>query len=289
MVRLLLTSVFALSASAYVGALETVPRGQLKIQANYNEPALANDARWRMQMPETWLGLTAAETINTSVFVGHVQFGFDPLADDPSVSFVAEQAYVSWNQNAFSLWGGRLPTLEQVYLEDLYSGLLSLPDSGLGAADRYNDSENNAVRLDYRSGDYLVFSTQWQIDETNDDLLWHSAGAVQTNEGSVSLTYRKDGDADAIWGNQITWLTGNTAVSGAWVAQDGIQEWDAEVRFNSATVQYFVGYGQDANNDQRWAAGIHQGLSEAMTSYSEVIWWPEIETWQWNTGFQLAF
>jgi len=272
-----------------VSAIEALPRGQLQLQATYFDPAIGDDARWALAMPNNFVGVTAVENLTSSTLMGHWQVGIDPLSTDADVVLKPQLAFLSWRQGIVNLWGGRLPSLERVYLEESYSGHLSLQNKGLVASQFYDPSELKAVRLDATSGDYLVFTGQWIIDENSQDLAWSAATAIQAPEGSLSLTYRKNGDTAALWGSHVSWQSGNVVLSGVWVYQEELLGWDMEARFLSQGVESFVGFSQDDNKQNRWSIGVHQILSSAVTNYSEIVRWSQSKQWQWTTGFQIKF
>lgn len=270
-------------------ALEANPSGQLQAQVTYNEPEIANDARWLLTMPMAELGVTVVEPLQTSTLIGQVTLGFEPLQETGALSLTPEEVYLSWRQAAFNLWAGRLPTLEKAYLHDLYGGLNSVEDKGLGIAEFYERTENGAIRVDVASGEYTQLSAQWEIDETAESWPWSLAAAISTNEGTLSVTYRNNPEGAGIWGNQLSWKSGNSVLSGAWMYQEGVLAWDTELRVAGQSSTPFISYGIDGDENTRWAGGITQYLTEAVTNYSEVLWWPEDERWAWSTGFKLQF
>lgn len=277
------------SLMSSVFAVDAVPRGQLQLQATYFEPKIGADARWALAMPNNFIGITAVENLTNSALMGHWQVGIDPLVEANQVELQPQLAFLNWRQGVINLWGGRLPSLEKAYLEDVYAGTLSLPAKGLAVQPFYAASENKAVRIDATSGENLVFSGQWVIDENVDELVWSAATAVQSPEGSFALTYHKDADNGALWGNYISWQSGNVVLSGVWMYQKKIVGWDLEARFLSQGVESFIGFSQDANEANRWSIGLHQKLSPSVTNYSEVVRWSQTGNWQWTTGFQLRF
>ncbi|WP_196157083.1 hypothetical protein [Reinekea sp. G2M2-21] len=276
-----------LPVSSY--ALDAIPRGQLQLQASYYEPTVANDAHWAISMPNSNIGLTAVESLDNSTIIGHWQVGIDPLSEGQEALLTQQQAFLSWQQGIINLWAGRLPSLEQAFLEDKYQGLLSLSDKGLAVSGQYDNSERNAVRIDAASGEYLVFSGQWIIDENSDALVWSVASSLQTPEGSIAVTYRKPEGRDAIWGNRVTWLSGSLSFSGVWMLQGEVLGWDVEARMSNAKTQSFLGFSKDLADENRWSVGVQQMLSPAVTNYSELLWWSDAERWQWSTGFQMRF
>ncbi len=276
-----------LPVSSY--ALDAIPRGQLQLQTSYYEPTVANDAHWAISMPNSNIGLTAVESLDSSTIIGHWQVGIDPLSEGQEAMLTQQQAFLSWQQGIINLWAGRLPSLEQAFLEDKYQGLLSLSDKGLAVGGQYDNSERNAVRIDAASGEYLVFSGQWIIDENSDALLWSAASSLQTPDGSIAVTYRKPEAGDAIWGNRVTWLSGSLSFSGVWMLQGEVLGWDVEARMSNAKTQSFLGFSKDLADENRWSVGVQQMLSPSVTNYSELLWWSDAERWQWSTGFQMRF
>jgi len=271
-----------------VQAIEVTPRGQIQLQANYLEPKLANGKHWALSMPDNSFGVMAAEQLSNSILIGHWQVGIDPLASGETAVLTQEQAYLNWRQGIMGLWAGRLPSVEQAFLVDLTNNHLALPNKGLAIGDLVALSENNAVRLDISSGDYLVFTGQWIIDDTEEDIELSAATVVRSPEGTISLTYRKPPGEEALWGNQITWDVGSTSLSAVWMYQEEILGWDITARSKMQKVHSFVSYSVKGD-EARWSVGVQQQLSEAVTNYSEIIWWPDDSGWQWSTGFQMKF
>jgi hypothetical protein len=284
----LISTLVALIAPS-ASALEAVPRGNIQIQASYAEPEIGEDAQWSVDMPNTYIGLTAVEQLSSSSIVAHLQFGLDPLSQDEQATFEQQDAYLNWNQGVVSLWAGRLPSLETVYLEDLYSGAYSLPSKGLFIASEYPALENQAVRLDVLSGEYLVFSGQWLFDESESGLEWSTAAALNTPEGSISIVYRKTEDDSGVWGNQITWESRTSSVSAVWMFQDGVIAWNVEGRAKVQTFETFLSYGANKDKQRQYILGLQQPLSEAITNFTELSWQPDTELWQWSTGFNVSF
>jgi hypothetical protein len=270
-------------------AVDAVPRGNIQVQGSYSEAEIGDDARWSVEMPNTYIGLTAVEQLSSSSIVAHLQFGLDPLSQEDQVVFEQQDAYLNWNQGVVSLWAGRLPSLETVYLEDLYSGAYSIPSKGLFIASEYSALENQAVRVDVLSGEYLVFSGQWLLTGSEQETQWSTAAALNTPEGSISIVYRKAQDDSGIWGNQITWESSTSAVSAVWMFQDGVVAWNVEGRAKVQTFEAFLSYGADQEDQRQYVLGVQQPLSEVITNFSELSWQPDTEFWQWSTGFNVSF
>jgi hypothetical protein len=286
---LCMSAVTLLGFSAGAFAIESTTRGQLQLQATYYEPEIGDDSRWALSMPNGYIGVTAAEQLASSAIIAHWQVGVDPLADGTEAALTQQEAYINWSQGIVSLWAGRLASLENAYLESFYKGAFSLPAKGIQASSSYEQQENSAVRLDVSSGDSLVFSGQWIIDENESETEWSAAGAIRTPEGTVSVTYRKPEGEAAIWGNQITWEGQTTSVSAVWLLQEEVVAWDVEARGKVQALETFLGFGKDSLERSRYVAGIHQRLSTAVTNFSEFMWRPDEDEWQWTTGFQVTF
>ncbi len=270
-------------------AAEVKPSGQLQLQGNYMDTPLADGSHWQVAMPDGRFGVTVAEPLATSALIGHWQVIIDPLAEDDEVVLRQHQAYLNWRKGIFSLWGGRLATVEQAFLVDLSPSLLSQAQKGLSVGSLVTQSENKAIRVDMASGDAIVVTGQWVIDESLPGTQWSAATVLRTPEGVVALTYRNVPDESPIWGNLISWNVGSAAFSGVWLYQDELLAWDISARSQTKSVQSFVGYRVLGDDEGRWSVGLQQSASESVTGFSEVYWLPAGQSWQWSSGFQIKF
>ncbi|EAR07790.1 hypothetical protein [Reinekea blandensis] len=278
----------AISLSAMSVAVEVQPNAQLQVQAEYHRPSSSDSGDWSIQMPSSHFGISAVETLASSRFYGVLSFAVAPDASS-SVELGQRFAYLGWQQGFLNIQAGQIPTLEYSYLESAVRGLMSLPTRGIGLSQNFTDSEQQAVRLEARSGEYLRIATQWVLTEDQSDLPWHAAAKLETPEGHVAVTYRKRPDEPAFWGNEITWNSENTEISAIWGAQDGTLEWDLFLTLSPDALETTFGYGQRPDDVTRWSVGLYQPLSPALTSYSELIHWSDERNWRWTSGFQLTF
>jgi len=274
-----------------ISAVEVQPIGQVQAQTDFGEPDSGGESRWSLAMDQSFVGLAAVETLETSAIKAHWQVGINPLADsDVDVVLEPQQAFIAWNQGVFGLTVGRLESLEQSNLISLSNNLLSLSNKGMSVASYFEPYENKALRLDIGYGQFMTFSGQWVIDESTSDTPWSISSVVNTAEGSISATYRKAEDEDAFWGTQLTWYGSGNSVTAAWVYQDELLTWDASIRTYGQKTQSFLSFSSsNDSSDKRWAAGVQQPLSESVMNFSEVLWWPDTDKVDWSTGFRLSF
>jgi hypothetical protein len=274
-------------------AAEVQPSGQLQFQGNYFDTPLAEGSHWQVAMPDGRFGVTAAEPLAASALIGHWQVAIDPLAEGDEVVLRPHQAYLNWRRGIVSLWGGRLATVEQTFLVDLSSNLVSQSQKGLAVGSVVDSlmtpSENKAIRVDLASGDALVVTSQWVIDDEQPDAQWSGATVLRTPEGVIALTVRNVPNRSPIWGNLIQWNMGNAVFSGVWLYRDELLAWDFSARSQRQSLQTFVAYRVLGDEEGRWSVGIQQAASESMTGFSEVYWLPAGQGWQWSTGFQIRF
>lgn len=275
----------ALTAAAPAYAVVAQPTGQIQIQAAYVSEAV-NSKSWLLQMPNTYIGVTAVESLPNGTFTAHWQAGFEPFDDELALD--QQQMFINWQQGVFSLWGGELPSLEATYIESDPEPVISVARGGLAVANHILEVEKKAIRADFQSGEALLFSGQWVMDETQDEMTWSLAAIVQSPEGSLASTYRKTEAGDSQWGTKARWTSGTATLVGATVFQEEILAWDLGIQFQGARSVTFVNYGVEGDNDGLWRVGIHQMLTAALVNFSEIVW-DEDKDLQWSTGFQLNF
>jgi len=278
-----------LLCAAPIQAAEVKPSGQLQFQGDYLDSPLADGSHWQLAMPDGRFGVTVAEPLATSALIGRWQVAIDPLAEDDEVELRQHQAYLNWRKGIVSLWGGRLATVEQTFLVDLSSNLMSQSQKGLAVGSLITPSENKAIRVDLASGDAIVVTSQWVIDDSLPGTQWSGATVLRTAEGVIAVTVRNVPNKSAIWGNLIQWTMGNAVLSGVWLYQDELLAWDLSARSQTQSLQSFVAYRVLGEDEGRWSVGIHQATSESVTGFSEVYWLPADQGWQWSTGFQMKF
>ena len=275
--------------ASQVLAAQVSPSGQLQFQGDYFDRPLADGSHWQLAMPQSRVGVTAAEPLGRSALIGLWQVAIDPLAENDAVVLRQHQAYLNWRQGAVSVRGGRLATVEQAFLIELAPSLLSRSQKGLAVGGLVQTSENRALRVDVASGETFRVTSQWVIDETQPDPQWSAATVVRTPEGVIAVTYRNVPNASPIWGNLVTWNLGSSALSGLWLYQDELLAWDLSARSQGQSTQTFVGYRVLGSDAGRWSAGLQQSLSESVTGFSELYWLPTNQDWLWSTGFQIKF
>ncbi|MEJ2042416.1 MAG: hypothetical protein P8X74_07375 [Reinekea sp.] len=271
-----------------VMAVEVKPTGQFQAQISYYHTDVEDSTGWALEMPDNFFGITAVEQLANSVILGTVELGFEPLADDALTPEV-QQAYMGWNQSVFSLAAGRMKSLEETYIVDYAGYLKGLDRGGLQAAAYIQPFESEAVRLTTQAGQSLSFSGQMQMDPDTPEALWSLAALASTTEGTVSVTYRNVPDESALWGMQMTWVSGTVSLSGAYMYQDEMLGYDIDLSMLSNGSEGFIGYSRSKDDGKRWQLGIHQNLAQTITSYSELLWLPDDSSWQWTTGFQLTY
>lgn len=280
--------VISFALAAPVLAAETQSSGNLQAQVSYYEPKYSDNRHWVLEMPDSYVGLTAYEELDGATLLGYIEVGLDILSDsDDAAEF--DQAYLSWTQSAYSISAGQMKTLEQSYIIDNASYLKGVDRGGSQASLYTSEFETNALRVTAQSSEQLAFSGQVVLDPDTSELEWSLATLVSTSEGTISLTYRDVPEESPLWGNQITWVSGTTSLSGAYIYQDELLGYDVNLSMSSDGVEAFFGYSRTEDDDNRWQVGVHQTMSDAVSGYSELLWEPEDSEWFWTTGFQLAF
>lgn len=278
-----------LLAASYGYAVDVRPSAELQVQAEYVNLGAVDSGDWSVQLPVSRFGVSATEALDSGRFDGRLSFEAD-TGTDSSVQLTRRFAYLTWRQGVMNLWAGQLPSLEYSYLQSPFNGLYSLQSKGIGLSDRYSVSENQAVRVEAASGEYIVLASQWILEKDQSELPWQAAGIIQTPEGHISLTYRKPPGESVFWGSQITWIGQQTELSAVWGYQDEFLEWDTFLTYKSESLKVTAGYGKRPDDATRWSLGIYQPLSQAITSYSELIFWSgNSDDWHWNTGFNMTF
>lgn len=271
-------------------AVDVLPSGQLQVQADYSSEESNAGAHWRLTTPNSHVGLTAVEQSELGTFVGVWQVGVNPITDDETqATLVPQDAYLNWRRDIFSIYGGRLPSLEQVMLIDLTENQHSRESNGLAIGTYVSQTENEALRVDIASGESFVVSAQWLLDES-DELSWRTGAVLRTPEGTASLTIRRDPGQDIVWGNQLTVLMGDWSIAGALLYDnDEILAWDLVAQANLQTLIGFLSYNVLADQQGQWAVGLKQPFSEALLGFSEITWHREDDSWSWSTGVRMTF
>lgn len=309
-------SLLLMVVSSVALAAESRVTGQLQVQGAYLEPALDGEGRWYLQAPNSWLGLEVLESISGSQYRGVLEVDLDPLSVDEPVA--SRQVFIEWRQPLYSIRGGRLRSLEQRLLADPIDHMHGFDGGQMTSSDRFfdalaidavaidNNSARNALSLEQPSieftasnGELMYVSGQWTFeDESAASSLqqWAVAAGLDTPEGSVALTYRRNDDFDAgLFGSSILWQSDGLQLGGSALYRDEIVAWDLVGAYQVATVVSKLSYGRDGQTDSTddeasyWAFGIDQVFSDAILNYSEIRWQPEPEQWRWMTGFRLTF
>ena len=275
----------ALQMAAPAFAIQAQPSGQVQIQAAYVSEAI-NDHNWLVQMPNTYIGVSALESLPSGTFRAHWRAGFEPFADELTLD--QQQMYVQWQQGAFALWGGELPTLESVLIESEMSTLVSAARGGLAVANYIVPTEKKALRADFQSNEAVLFTGQWVFDETKTDQQWSIGAVVQSPEGSIATTYRQTEAGNNQWGTRLRWVSGTTTFFAATLYEESLLAWDVGLQVQGARAMSFVNYSVDGDEDGLWRLGLHQNLTQSLINFSEIVWDADANL-QWSTGFQLKF
>ncbi|WP_028669416.1 hypothetical protein [Saccharospirillum impatiens] len=303
-------SVILMAGSGLAWGAESRVTGQLQVQGAYLEPALDGEGRWYLQAPNSWLGLEVLESVTGSQYRAVLEVDLDPLSVDEPVS--SRQMFIEWLQPLYSIRGGQLRSLEQRLLADPINHMHGFDGGQSTPSDRFsnalaidNYSVRNALGLEQPSieftasnGELMYVSGQWTFeDEAASSSLqqWAVAAGLDTPEGSVALTYRRNDDFDAgLFGSSILWQSDGLQLGGSALYREDVVAWDVVGAYQAGTVVSKLSYGrdnpQDASDEARyWAFGIDQVFSESILNYSEIRWQPEPEQWRWMTGFRLTF
>lgn len=280
--------VSGLAAPAY--AVDVMPSGQLQVQADYSSEESNLPAKWRLSTPNSHVGLAAIEESELGTFIGVWQVGVNPITDDDAqATLVPQDAYLNWRRDIFSLYAGRLPSLEQVMLVDLTENQHSRLSNGLAVGTEVNETENESMRIDFASGESFVVSAQWLLDDS-EELSWRTGAVLRTPEGTASLTIRSDPGQDVVWGNQLTLLMGDWSLAGALLYDnDEVLAWDVVAQTNLQTLVGFLSYNVLSDQQGQWAIGLKQSFSEALLGFSEITWHREQDGWSWSTGLRMTF
>lgn len=299
-----------LGASGLAWGAESRLTGQLQVQGAYLEPAVEGGGRWYLQAPNSWLGLEVLESVAGSQYRAVLEADLDPLSVDEAVS--SRQVFIEWLQPLYSIRGGQLRSLEQRLLADPidqmhgFDGMQATSDdrfTGALAIDTYRarnrtGSGQPGIEFTASNGELMYVSGQWTFeDETSSSSLqqWAVAAGLDTPEGSLALTYRRNDAFDAgLFGSSILWQNDGLELGGSALYRDEIVAWDLVGAYQAGTVVSKLSYGRDRPDDavdevSYWAFGIDQVFSDAILSYSEIRWQPEPEQWRWMTGFRLTF
>lgn len=299
-----------LTGSGLAWGAESRVTGQLQVQGAYLEPALDGDGRWYLQAPNSWLGLEVLESVSGSQYRAVLEADIDPLSLDEPVS--SRQVFIEWLQPLYSIRGGQLRSLEQRLLADPIDQMHGFDGTQPTSADRFTDamaidtySARNGLGLVQPSleftasnGELMYISGQWTFeDETSSSTLqqWAVAAGLDTPEGSVAVTYRRNDAFDAgLFGSSILWESDGLQLGGSALYREEVVAWDLVGAYLAGTVVSKLSYGRDnlqsaSDEASYWAFGIDQVFSDAILNYSEIRWQPEPEQWRWMTGFKLTF
>ncbi|MDX1270099.1 MAG: hypothetical protein R3311_22220, partial [Oceanisphaera sp.] len=260
--------------------------------------------------PNSWLGLEVLESVTGSQYRAVLEADLDPLSLDEPVS--SRQVFIEWRQPLYSIRGGQLRSLEQRLLADPIDQMHGFDGGQPTNADQFTDalaidtySARNGLSLEQPSleftasnGELMYISGQWTFnDETSSSTLqqWAVAAGLDTPEGSVALTYRRNDAFDAgLFGTSILWESDGLQLGGSALYRDEVVAWDLVGAYLAGTVVSKLSYGRDtlqnaSDEASYWAFGIDQVFSDAILNYSEIRWQPEPEQWRWMTGFKLTF
>jgi hypothetical protein len=287
-------------------AAESRVTGSLQIQGAYLEPAPESDGRWFLQAPNSWLGLEVIESVSGSQYRGVIEADLNPLAFDDPVS--SRAVFLEWVQPLYSVRGGQLRSLEQRLLVDPIDRMHGFDGGNASDTDLFRGAlaiENRSVSLPQPSleitasnGELMYISGQWTFaDETSASTLdqWAVAAGLDTPEGRIALTYRRNDELDAgLWGSSILWQSEGLQLGASTLYREELLAWDLVGAYQAGTVVGKIAYGRDEQSGQPdgaryWAFGIDQVFSDSILNYSEIRWQPEPEQWRWMTGFRLTF
>lgn len=308
-------SLIVMAVSGLAWGAESRVTGQLQVQGAYLEPALDGEGRWYLQAPNSWLGLQVLESVSGSQYRGVLEVDLDPLSVDEPVT--GRQMFLEWRQPLYSIRGGRLRSLEQVLLADpidqmhgfggakpttahQFTDALAIGSVAIDNSSAHNDLglEQPSIEFTASNGELMYVSGQWTFEDKNTASSlqqWAVAAGLDTPEGSVALTYRRNDAFDAgLFGSSILWQSDGLQLGGSALYRDELVAWDLVGAYQAGTVISKLSYGRDEQTDSSdeasyWAFGIDQLFSDAMLNYSEIRWQPEPEQWRWMTGFRLTF
>ncbi|MEX2321755.1 MAG: hypothetical protein WD668_10375 [Saccharospirillum sp.] len=303
-------SLVLMAVSGLALGAESRVTGQLQVQGAYLEPAQEGEGRWYLQAPNSWLGLEVLESVSGSQYRAVLEVDLDPLAFDEPVT--SRQVFIEWLQPLYSVRGGQLRSLEQRLLADPIDQMHGFDGGQTTTADRYTDalaidnySANSgsgltqpSIEFTASNGELMYVSAQWTFeDETAASTLqqWAVAAGLDTPEGSVALTYRRNDEFDAgLFGSSILYQSDGLQLGGSALYRDEIVAWDLVGAYQAATVISKLSYGREEQTDSTdearyWAFGIDQVFSESILNYTEIRWQPDPEQWRWMTGFRLTF
>jgi len=291
--------------SAMTLAAESRIIGNLQIQGAYLDPSLHGDGRWFLQAPNSWLGLEVLETLAESEYRGVIEADLNPLAFDEAVT--ARAVFIERVQALYSLRGGLLPSLEQRLLVDSINQVQGFDGSHISDSDPFRGAlaiENPLVSLSEpsieiiaSSGEMIHVSGQWTFADTSSGSTlaqWALATGLDTPEGSIAFTYRRNDDGDGLWGSSILWQSEGLQLGAATLHQGELLAWDLIGAYQAGATTTKLSYGRDeleggGDSARYWSFGIDRALSQAIVNYSEMRWQPEAELWYWMTGFRLSF
>ncbi|MEX0622705.1 hypothetical protein [Saccharospirillum sp.] len=304
-VGLVLMSISGLALGA-----ESRVTGQVQMQGAYLEPAQTGEGRWYLQAPNSWLGLEVLESVSGSQYRAVLEVGLDPLSFDEPVA--SRQVFIEWLQPLYSIRGGQLRSLEQRLLADPIDQMHGFDGGQPTDSDRFTDAlaidnyrtrkevdpDQPSIEFTASNGELMYVSGQWTFEDksaTSSLQQWAVAAGLDTPEGSVALTYRRDDGFDAgLFGSSILWQRDGLQLGGSVLYREEVVAWDMVGAYQAGTVISKLSYGRDGQTDSTdevsyWAFGIDQVFSDSILNYSEMHWQPEPEQWRWMTGFRLTF
>lgn len=284
--KLAATALFIMPLSAL--AVDSTATGQLTTQIEYDSES-EEASSWSLTVPNSYVGVTAGEELDSGAIYGHIRVGADDDLTDEDTDIEIQQAYVSWVLSSYAVWAGQLPSLETSYLTDNAPTLRSVAQNGLASAGYYDAYETNAAQVDFSVDENSTLSAQFVLDETEDDMEYALAYSMSSDEGSVSVTFRDAPDEDAVWGLQFSYDGGTSIVSATWIYQDELAAWDYAIQADLTTMMLTLSYANDVDDNKRWAFGGEIALSDDSVAYSELQRWTELDQWVWATGLQISF
>lgn len=303
-------SLVLMAVSGLALGAETRVTGQVQVQGAHLEPAQAGEGRWYLQAPNSWLGLEILESVSGSQYRGVLEVDLDPLSVEEPVA--SRQVFIEWLQPLYSIRGGQLRSLEQRLLADPIDHMHGFDGGQTTTADRFTDAlaidnyrtnsdsglTQPSIEFTASNGELMYVSAQWTFeDDTAASTLqqWAVAAGLDTPEGSVALTYRRNDEFDAgLFGSSILYQSDGLQLGGSALYRDEIVAWDLVGAYQAATVISKLSYGREEQTDSTdeasyWAFGIDQVFSDSILNYTEIRWQPDPKQWRWMTGFRLTF
>ncbi|TCS41665.1 hypothetical protein [Reinekea marinisedimentorum] len=269
-------------------AADSTATGQLTAQIEYDSES-EEASSWSLTVPNSYVGVTAGEELDSGAIYGHLRVGSDDDLTDDETDIEIQQAYVSLVMSSYAIWAGRLPSLEEVYLTANAPTQRSVAQNGLASAGYYDAYETNAAQLDFSLDGNATLSAQFVLDESEEDMEYGLAYSMTTDEGSASVTFRDAPDEDAVWGLQFSYDGGTSIISATWIYQDELAAWDYAIQADLTSMLLTLRYANDIDDNKRWVVGGEIELSDDSVAYSELQRWTETEQWIWATGLQVSF